>query len=222
MSKGVKVEKLKSFIDWDGSLHTIMNVSDYEELFCEIQEKGPDHHDIVTKMNRMSETEIDIFIVYELVRDENGKLVELWNDAYEERFGDGNYPGTDQDTPLDARQIYVFQQVDNCWHQRTGPNIDGLDGDSGEKLLEILNQTTDLQITAKLCLNRIKNTTDVVKANPNDLTQPEFVCKVVDQMINCAWGAQAEEILSYVGKYKCDTIISLHGKVLFPKVKNKY
>jgi len=199
-----------------------MNVSDYEQLFCEIQEKGPDHDDIVTKMNRMSETEINIFIVYELLCNENGKLVDLWNDAYEERFGDGNYPGTDQDTPLDARRTYVFQQIENCWYQLSMPNIDGLDGDYGEKLLDILNQTTDLQITAKLCLNRIKNTTDVVKANPNDLTQPEFVCKVVDQMINCGWGAQAEEILSYVGKCNCDTIISLHGKVLFPKVKNKY
>ena len=196
----------------------MMKVSDYEHLFREIQEKGGHHHDIVNKMNRMSETEINIFIVYELLCNENVKLVDLWNDAYEERFGDGNYPGTTQEGILDARRTYVFQQIDNCWHQLSRPNIDGLDGDSGDKLLEILNQTNDLQITAKLCLNRIKNTTDVVKANPNDLTQPEFVCKVVDQMINCGWGAQAEEILSYVGgNCNCDTIISLDGKVLFPK-----
>ena len=45
-----------------------MKVSDYEQLFREIQEKGGHHHDIVNKMNRMSETEINIFIVYELIK----------------------------------------------------------------------------------------------------------------------------------------------------------
>jgi hypothetical protein len=71
-----------------------------------------------------------------------------------------------------------------------------------------------------MCLNRIKREKDVVRAYPIDLSQTEFGCKVVDEMINCAWKAQAEEILSDVGGYNCKQIISRDGKVLYPKERH--
>jgi hypothetical protein len=201
-----------------------MNAANYETLLAEIQAKGYEHPDIVAKMNQMSDEDIDTFIVFELgtgETDELRRIVDLYYDVYEYEVGDGYYPyDKDDKISRDARQVHVFQKDKNSWIQLTGPNIQGLDGDGGIKLLELLNgRTKENQMTAKLCLNRVKKTTDVVNVNANDLTPTEFACKVVDEMRSCGWAAQADEILSYTGGgHKCTHIISRSGKVLYPKV----
>jgi len=198
-----------------------MNAANYETLLAEIQTKGYEHPDIVAKMNQMSEEEMDHYIMFELGcsdTDEARRILDLYYDAYEYRFGDGYYPGDKQDG-FDSRQTHVFQKNKTSWIQLTGPTIQGLDGDNGVRLLEQLNasKNKESQMTAKLCLNRVKKTTDVVNVNANDLTPTEFACKVVDEMRSCGWAAQADEILSYIGGHNCTHIISRSGKVLYPK-----
>jgi len=199
-----------------------MNAKDYQTLMADVQSKGYEHPDIVAKMDRMSEEEIDTFMVLELGcsdTDESRRILDLFYDSYEYRNCDGYYPGDKQEDCFDARQTHVFQKDKNSWIQLTGPVIQGLDGDYGIQLLELLNasKNKENQMTAKLCLNRIKKTTDVVGVNANDLTPSEFACKVVDEMRSCGWAAQADEILSYVGGHNCTHIISRDGTVLFPK-----
>jgi hypothetical protein len=199
-----------------------MNANDYQTLIDEVESKGYEHPDIVAKMNRMSEEEMDIYMMLELGcsdTDEARRILDLYYDSYEYRNGDGYYPGDKQEDGFNARQAHVFQKDKNSWIQLTGPVIQGLDGHYGVRLLEKLNasKNKENQMTAKLCLNRIKNTTDVVKVNANDLTPAEFACKVVDEMRSCAWAAQADEILSYIGEHNCTHIISRDGTVLFPK-----
>lgn len=200
-----------------------MNAANYETLLAEIQAKGNEHPDIVAKMNQMSDEEIDTFIVFELgtgETDEARRIVDLYYDVYEYEVGDGYYPG-DKHDGFDSRQTHVFQKNKNSWIQLTGPNIQGLDGHYGVRLLEQLNasKNEENQMTEKLCLNRVKKTTDVVNVSANDLLPTEFACKVVDEMRSCGWAAQADEILSYTGGgHKCTHIISRSGKVLYPKV----
>lgn len=199
-----------------------MNANDYQTLIAEVESKGYEHPDIVVKMNRMSDEEIDTYMVLELGcsdTDEARRIVDLYYDAYEYEIGDGYYPGDKRSSPCDTRQVHVFQKDKNSWIQLTGPNIQGLDGDCGVKLLELLNasKNKENQMTAKLCLNRIKKTTDVVNVSANDLTPAEFACKVVDEMRSCGWAAQSDEILSYIGGHNCTHIISMNGTVLYPK-----
>ena len=198
-----------------------MNAKDYQTLIAEVQSSGYEHPDIVAKMNRMSEEEMDIYMMLELgCSDSDGerKIVDLFYQDWEYRNGDGYYPGDKQEDGFDSRQAHVFQKEKDCWVQLTGPNIKGLDGDYGVKLLKILNVSKEKnQMTAKLCLNRIKQTTDVVRVNANDLSPTEFACKVVDEMRSCGWAAQSDEILSYIGGDTCSKIISLNGTVLYPK-----
>lgn len=199
-----------------------MNAKDYQTLIDEVQSKGYEHLDIVAKMNRMSEEEMDIYMMLELgCSDSDGdrKIVDLFYQDWEYQNGDGYYPGDKQEDGFDSRQAHVFQKDKNTWVQLTGPNIQGLDGDYGVKLLDLLNasKNKENQMTAKLCLNRIKKTTDVVRVNANDLTPAEFACKVVDEMRSCGWAAQSDEILSYIGGHNCTHIISMNGTVLYPK-----
>ena len=198
----------------------MMLASAYVQLLKEMREKGYDHPDINTKLKLMAPNEVKLFRIYA-----NGdtryygkerQIVDVFYQAYEKYYGDGYFLSEDC-KDCDAVESHVFQKYNDAWYQISGDCIDGLDGDNGIKLLDRLNETKELQITAKLCLNRIKREKDFVRSHPNDLSQTEFVCKVVDEMINCAWKAQAEEILSYVGGYNCKQIISRDGKVLYPK-----
>ena len=171
---------------------------------AEVESKGYEHPDIVAKMNRMSDEEIDTFMVFELGcsdTDEARRIVDLFYQDWEYRNGDGYYPGDKQEDGFDSRQVHVFQKEKECWVQLTGPIIQGLDGHYGVRLLEQLNasKNKEKQMTA------------------NDLTPAEFACKVVDEMRSCGWAAQADEILSYVGGHNCTHIISRDGTVLFPK-----
>lgn len=201
----------------------MMLASAYVQLLKEMRQKGYDHPDINSKLKFMTPNEIKLFCIYT-----NGdtryygkerQIVDVFYQAYEKYYGDGYFLLEDC-KDCDAVESHVFQKYNDAWYQISGDCIDGLDGDNGIKLLDRLNETKELQITAKLCLNRIKREKDFVRSHPNDLSQTEFVCKVVDEMINCAWKAQAEEILSYVGGYNCKKIISRDGKVLYPKERH--
>ena len=193
----------------------------YVQLLKDIRKKGYDHPDINSKLNSMTLDEIKLFCIYETgdITYNGGErqIVDTYYQAYEKYYGDGYFLSSENCKDCDAFESHVFQKHNDAWYQISGDCIDGLDGDNGIKLLDRLNETKELQITAKLCLNRIKREKDVVRTDPYELTKPEFVCKVVDEMINCAWKAQAEEILSYVGGYNCKKIINRDGKVLYPK-----
>lgn len=196
-----------------------MLASSYIQLLDQICKMGYDHPDINAKIKSMTPKQAKIFYIYQTgdKRYNGGKIqiVDLYYSTFEKYYGDGNFITINKYEHCDSIETYVFQMFNNMWHQISGDCIDGLDDD--KILLDKLNETKELQITAKLCLNRIKRENDVVRTEPNDLTRPEFVCKVVDEMINCAWKAQAEEILSYVGGYRCEGIIGRDGKVLYPK-----
>lgn len=193
----------------------------YVQLLNDMLQKGYDHPDINTKLKLMAPNEVKLFRIYANgdTRYNGGErqIVDTYYQAYEKFYGDGYFLSSENCKDCDAVESHVFQKYNDAWYQISGDCIDGLDGDNGIKLLDRLNETKELQITAKLCLNRIKREKDFVRSHPNDLSQTEFVCKVVDEMINCAWKAQAEEILSYVGGYNCKQIISRDGKVLYPK-----
>ena len=202
----------------------MMLASAYVQLLKDIRKKGYDHHDINSKLKSMTLDEIKLFCIYETgdIRYNGGQrqIVDTYYQAYEKIYGDGYFLSSENCKDCDAFETHVFQKHNDAWYQISGDCIDGLDGDNGIKLLNRLNETKELQIIAKLCLNRIKREKDVVRAEPNELTRPEFVCKVVDEMINCEWKAQAEEIISYVGGYRCEGIVSRDGKVLYPKPKH--
>ena len=54
---------------------------------------------------------------------------------------------------------------------------------------------------------KVRNRFDFLKNVPTRHFQAEYV------------KAQAEEIISYVGGYRCEGIVSRNGKVLYPKPK---
>ena len=96
-----------------------MKADDYKRLLAENNEKGFEHPDIVAKMNSMTDKEIDTFCIYEL-----------------------GIPGAN----TGKRQIvdvglatHVFFVEDGYWVQLSDDSIHSLDGDSGKKLLDILN-----------------------------------------------------------------------------------
>ena len=197
---------------------------DYVRLLNEMRLKGYEHPDVKPKVDSMNMSEGYIFCIYDNghnIYNGERQIVDLYYDAYEKNFGDGYFCSSEHESHCDSVKTHVFQIHNDMWIQISGDCIDGLDGDNGINLLDKLNGTKELQIIAKLCLNRIKSEKDVVRAKPNDLSKPEFVCKVVDEMINCAWKAQAEEILSYVGgKYNCKGIINRYGKCVYQKTKH--
>ena len=134
-----------------------MNAADYKQLFIGNRENGFEHPDMVAKMNAMTDTEIETFLVYELgilETREVREIVDLWYDEYERYNGDGYYPLTKQDTPCDMRETHVFQKELNCWKQITGDPISGLDGDAGIQLLDILNANGSNCITIKNSFGR--------------------------------------------------------------------
>ena len=96
-----------------------MNADDYKKLLAENNEKGFEHPDIVAKMKSMTDKEIDTFCIYEL-----------------------GIPGANKG----KRQIvdvglatHVFFVEGGYWVQLSDDSIHNLDGDSGKKLMDILN-----------------------------------------------------------------------------------
>ena len=146
-------------------------------------------------------------------------------DNYEYEFGDGLFvepveKGTKNSTVMN------FLKEGDYWYQVSGNTITGLDGEFGVKTLNTLNnkyKPDDLQVAAKICMTRMKNQgmTEKVLATPlNELSKEEFAFRVVDEMVNCEWKAQADYIMSLVGPEKksgCIGIKNTYGKILYPK-----
>jgi hypothetical protein len=86
---------------------------------------------------------------------------------------------------------------------------------------------TQNQITTKLCMSSMKRAglTDKVLSTPlNDLTPEEFAFRVMDEMVNCEWKAQAEYIVSLIGEPAatqiCTGIKNNAHEQLYPKKIN--
>jgi hypothetical protein len=160
----------------------------------------------------------------------------VYYDSYEYDLGDGMYPSSDNKDGFDACMNIRFRREGSVWMQASGRCIDGLDGNYGEQMLARLNQLyneknrpkliKENQITTKLCLSAMKRAglTDKVLSTPlNELTQAEFAFRVMDEMVNCAWKAQAEYIVSLIGEPKiqqiCCGIKNNAYEQLYPKAK---
>ena len=160
---------------------------------------------------------------------------EVWYDVYEYEVGDGFYPNLEHEEG-DGRAKVGFVLRDNKWLQTSGPYIDGLDGNHGVSFLEHLNDnfykpimSRELQTTTKLCVSSMKKggMTDKVLSTPlNELSKREFVYRVLDEMMSCAWEPQAEYIVSLIGcgnKSSFPSIILNKGfEQLYPKKKSPY
>lgn len=120
-----------------------MNAADYENLLEKVKTNGFEHPDIVAIMNKMTNEEMDIYMVFELGCSEADgvrRIVDLWCQLWDKLKGDGYFPGPDNEEGLDSRETHVFQKRHDSWVQLTGTNIDGLDGSCGERLLTLLNE----------------------------------------------------------------------------------
>ena len=159
----------------------------------------------------------------------------VYYDSYEYELGDGVYPSCDK-SDFDACMNIRFRREGSTWMQASGRCIDGLDGDYGKKMLARLNDLynekkrpqliKENQITTKLCLSSMKRaglTDKVLYAPLNELTQAEFAFRVMDEMVNCEWKAQAEYIVSLIGEPKieqiCTGIKNNAYEQLYPKSK---
>ena len=146
-------------------------------------------------------------------------------DDYEYEYGDGLFPEP-VDNGTKNSTVMKFRKEGNYWVQIYGDTITGLDGEFGVKTLNALNKKykpDELQVAAKMCMTRMKQQgmTDKVLTTPlNELSPEEFAFRVVDEMVNCQWKAQADYIMSLVGPVKtsgCKGIKNTWGKILYPK-----
>ena len=153
-------------------------------------------------------------------------------DRWEFEIGDGLFPEPVENNATSG-VVMKFRKEGDYWVQISGDSITGLDGEFGIQMLNALNakynakyKSDELQVTAKMCMTRMKQQgiTDRVLRTPlNELSKEEFVFRVVDEMVNCAWKAQADYIMSLVGperKPACKGVKNTYGKILYPK--NKY
>ena len=149
-------------------------------------------------------------------------------DTWEFEMGDGLFPEPVENNATSG-VVMKFRKEGDYWVQISGDSITGLDGEFGIQMLNALNakyKSDELQVTAKMCMTRMKQQgiTDRVLRTPlNELSKEEFVFRVVDEMVNCAWKAQADYIMSLVGPERmpaCTGIKNTYGKILYPK--NKY
>lgn len=160
---------------------------------------------------------------------------DVYYDKYEYQFGYGFYPHLQREYQTDGRIKVGFDMLNNVWRQTTGPYIDGLDGNSGAEFLEYMNNnfykplvSKELQITTKLCISSMQKNgmTKKVLATPiNELSKSEFVYRVLDEMMCCAWEPQAEYIVSLIGN-TVDMPKTVQGKLstnqLHPKKTHSY
>lgn len=143
-------------------------------------------------------------------------------DAWEFEMGDGLFPEPVENNATSG-VVMKFQKEGDYWVQISGNSITGLDGEFGIQMLNALNakyKSDEHQVTAKMCMTRMKRQgmTEKVLTTPlNELSKEEFVFRVVDEMVNCAWKAQADYIMSLVGKPACKGVKNTYGKILYPK-----
>ena len=150
---------------------------------------------------------------------------DVYYDTHQFHFGDGFFPHLRWESHMDRCIKVGFDMLNNVWRQTTGPYIDGLDGNSGSEFLEFMNNkfykplvTKELQTTTKLCISSMKRngmTKKVLVTPINELSKSEFVYRVLDEMMCCAWKPQAEYIISLIGN-AADMPKTIQGK-LFTK-----
>ena len=150
-------------------------------------------------------------------------------DTWEFEMGDGLFP-----EPVESNTtsgvVMKFRKEGDYWVQISGNSITGLDGEFGIQMLNALNakynakyKSDELQVTAKMCMTRMKQqgiTDRVLSTQLNELSKEEFVFRVVDEMVNCEWKAQADYIMSLVGPERmpvCKGVKNTYGKILYPK-----
>jgi hypothetical protein len=151
-------------------------------------------------------------------------------DSWEFENGDGLYlepVETDTIRGNEKSMVVKFRKEGIYWVQISGSSIDGLDGDYGIQTLHALNnkykKPDELQVATKMCMTRMKKQgmTEKVLTTPlNDLSPEEFAFRVVDEMVNCEWKAQADYIMSLVGPERrpvCKGVKNTWGKILYPK-----
>lgn len=146
-------------------------------------------------------------------------------DPWEFEYGDGLFPEPVENNATSG-VVMKFQKEGDYWVQISGDAITGLDGKFGIQMLNALNakyKSDELQVAAKMCMTRMKRQgmTEKVLTTPlNELSKEEFAFRVVDEMVNCEWKAQADYIMSLVGperKPACTGIKNTYGKILYPK-----
>jgi hypothetical protein len=67
------------------------------------------------------------------------KVIELYFDSYEAKFGDGFYPLTRKDASCDSTIQIEFELYDGELTQLTGPPIKGYDGNTYNEIITLLN-----------------------------------------------------------------------------------
>ena len=81
--------------------------------------------------------------------------IELFYDSYENLYGDGFYPVTEKCNTCSSKAIIEFELDKNAfWKQTTYQSIKGLDGDQGEKVLQLIEKITEVK---GLNSNGVKN-----------------------------------------------------------------
>ncbi len=61
----------------------------------------------------------------------------------------------------------------------------------------------------------------VIHTPLNELSKAEFIFRVIDEMCNCGWKAQAEYIISLVGNgNQCIGIKNNWNTIIYPKTNN--
>ena len=144
-------------------------------------------------------------------------------------MGDGLFPEPVENNATSG-VVMKFQKECDYWVQISGDAITGLDGKFGIQMLNALNakynakyKSDELQVAAKMCMTRMKRQgmTEKVLTTPlNELSKEEFAFRVVDEMVNCEWKAQADYIMSLVGPERmpaCKGVKNTYGKILYPK-----
>jgi hypothetical protein len=91
----------------------------------------------------------------------------MYYDSYEYEFGDGFYPQISKDT-LDSELTINFALINNTWKQTNSNNINGLDGNCGEHLLQLLNQ----QLLNQKCDNK-ESSCKIIYNRNNKLIYPK-------------------------------------------------
>ena len=66
------------------------------------------------------------------------KVIELYFDSYEAKFGDGFYPLTHKDASCDSTIQIEFEYYDGELFQLTGPQIKGYDGNTYNEIIRAM------------------------------------------------------------------------------------
>jgi hypothetical protein len=117
-------------------------------------------------------------------------LIDQYPEALNEKDEDGYTPLTDAEDcnhGINSKAIVsVLKKATETFNSSAAQNI---------------RKNETLQITTKCCLTKMKNDgiTPRILATPmNDLTEPEFIFRVLDEFQNCGWFGLGDEVVARV------------------------